>query len=142
MSNKIKFNFDHIMIRVMNLENSLDFYVRIMGMTVLRKNEYAQGRFTNVFIGYGPENETTTIELTNNWDVNKSYDKGEAYGHMAFNVQNLTEAMAYLKLEDVKIKSEAKKMNHGNRMLGFIFDPDGYVIELNEPLNVKDISDF
>lgn len=139
MPNKIQFKFDHIMIRVMELEKSLDFYVRIMGMTILRKNEYPEGEFTNVFIGYGPENKTTTIELTNNWDTNKPYDKGNAYGHIAFNVQNLTEAMEYLKSEGVKIKSEAKKMNHGNRMLGFIFDPDGYVIELNEPLNIRDV---
>ncbi|MBU2965836.1 VOC family protein [Amphritea atlantica] len=124
------------MIRVSNLDKSLDFYVRIMGMKVLRRNEYHDGRFTNVFIGYGPENKTTTIELTNNWDINKPYDKGNAYGHIAFNVGNLVEAMEYLESEGVKIKSAAKKMNHGQRMLGFIYDPDNYIIELNEPLNI------
>jgi lactoylglutathione lyase len=123
------------MIRVINLEKSLDFYVRIMGMEILRKNDYPDGRFTNVFIGYGPENKTTTIEITNNWDIEKPYDKGEAYGHIAFNVEDVTAAMKYLEAEGVKIKSPAKPMNHGTRMLGFVFDPDGYIIELNEPLN-------
>ena len=135
MASKIKFRLDHTMIRVINLEKSLDFYVRIMGMKVLRKNEYPDGRFTNIFIGYGPENITTTIEITNNWDTEKPYEKGEAYGHIAFNVENVSAAMEYLEAEGVKIKSPAKPMNHGTRMLGFVFDPDGYIIELNEPLN-------
>lgn len=106
-----------------------------MGMKILRENKYPSGRFTNVFIGFGPENETTTLELTNNWDINEPYVKGEDYGHIAFNVDNVSAAMAYLENEGVKIKSPAKTMNHGTRMLGFVFDPDGYVIELNEPLN-------
>lgn len=135
MSSEINFRLDHTMIRVINLEKSLDFYVRIMGMEILRKNDYPDGRFTNVFIGYGPENKTTTIEITNNWDIEKPYDKGEAYGHIAFNVEDVTAAMKYLEAEGVKIKSPAKPMNHGTRMLGFVFDPDGYIIELNEPLN-------
>ncbi len=135
MSEKIKFNLDHTMIRVADLEKSLDFYIRIMGMKILRKNEYPDGRFTNVFIGYGPENKTTTIEITNNWDTKTPYDKGEAYGHIAFNVEDVSAAMKYLEAEGVNIKSPAKSMNHGTRMLGFVFDPDGYIIELNEPLN-------
>ncbi|MDO6564537.1 lactoylglutathione lyase [Amphritea sp. 1_MG-2023] len=135
MSKKVNFKLDHTMIRVADLEKSLDFYVRIMGMIVLRKNEYPDGRFTNVFIGYGPENKTTTIELTYNWDTKKPYDKGEAYGHIAFNVADVSAAMKYLETEGVIIKSPAKPMNHGTRMLGFVFDPDGYIIELNEPLN-------
>ncbi|WP_290702832.1 lactoylglutathione lyase [Amphritea sp.] len=135
MSEKIKFNLDHTMIRVADLEKSLDFYIRIMGMKILRKNEYPDGRFTNVFIGYGPENKTTTIEITNNWDIKTPYDKGEAYGHIAFNVEDVLAAMKYLEAEGVIIKSPAKSMNHGTRMLGFVFDPDGYIIELNEPLN-------
>ncbi|GGK57170.1 lactoylglutathione lyase [Amphritea balenae] len=135
MPNKINFRLDHTMIRVEDLDKSLDFYVRIMGMKILRKNEYPEGRFTNVFIGYGPENQTTTIELTNNWDTKTTYEKGEGYGHLAFNVDDVSAAMDYLESEGVKIKSPAKPMNHGTRMLGFVFDPDGYIIELNEPLN-------
>lgn len=133
--NSIKFRLDHTMIRVTNLEKSLDFYTRILGMKVLRNTDYPNGRFTNVFIGFGPENITTTLELTHNWDQTEPYDKGKAYGHLAFNVDSVVEAMDYLEKEGVTIRSPAKPMNHGTRMLGFVEDPDGYVIELNEPVN-------
>ncbi|MFD1009461.1 lactoylglutathione lyase [Oceanisphaera ostreae] len=130
------FRLDHTMIRVTDLDKSLDFYTRIMGMTLLRKNDYPSGRFTNVFIGFGPENDTTTLELTHNWDTTEPYEKGTAYGHLAFNVKNVLSAMQYLEQEGVAIRSPAKQMNHGTRMLGFIYDPDGYIIELNEPINL------
>jgi len=133
--NQINFRLDHTMIRVANLEKSLDFYTRILGMEVLRNTDYPAGRFTNVFIGFGPENITTTLELTHNWDQTEPYDKGKAYGHLAFNVDNVVAAMEYLESEGVTIRSPAKPMNHGTRMLGFVEDPDGYVIELNEPVN-------
>jgi lactoylglutathione lyase len=122
------------MLRVLDLEKSLDFYCRILGMKVLRNTEYPDGRFTNVFIGYGPENDTTTLELTYNWDQVEPYDQGQAYGHLAFNVPSVVQAMQYLEAEGVTIRSPAKAMNHGTRMLGFIQDPNGYVIELNEPI--------
>jgi len=134
-NNPIKFRLDHTMIRVCNLEKSLDFYCRILGMEILRNTDYEKGRFTNVFIGFGPENITTTLELTHNWDQPEPYEKGKGYGHLAFNVENVVEAMAYLEGEGVFIRSPAKAMNHGTRMLGFVEDPDGYVIELNEPVN-------
>jgi lactoylglutathione lyase len=133
--NGIRFRLDHTMIRVVDLEKSLDFYTRIMGMGVLRNTEYPDGRFTNVFVGYGPENETTTLELTWNWDQKEPYETGRAYGHLAFNVESVVDAMAYLESEGVTIRSPAKTMKHGTRMLGFIEDPDGHVIELNEPIN-------
>jgi lactoylglutathione lyase len=123
------------MFRVMDLDKSLDFYTRILGMKILRNTDYPSGKFTNVFVGYGPENVTTTLELTNNWEQETPYDKGNAYGHIALNVESVVDAMEYLEAEGVTIRSPAKKMNHGNRMLGFIEDPDGYVIELNEPIN-------
>lgn len=132
----INFRFDHIMIRVLNLDTSLDFYTRILGMKVLRHTEYPEGRFTNVFIGYGPENETTTIELTYNWDQAEPYEVGRVYGHIALNVTNVQEAVSYLEKEGVVIRSKAKPMSHGTRMLAFVQDPNGYVIELNEPLSV------
>lgn len=128
------FRLDHTMIRVANLDASLDFYCRILGMKILRKNDYPAGRFTNVFLGYGPENETTTLELTHNWDTTHPYDKGAAYGHIAFNVDDVVSAMDYLASQGVSIRSPAKPMNHGTRMLGFVYDPDGYIIELNEPI--------
>jgi len=132
---KINFRLDHTMIRVKDLDKSLDFYTRILGMQILRNTDYPAGRFTNVFVGFGPENVTTTLELTHNWDQEEPYDKGKAYGHLAFNVGNVVEAMEYLESEGVTIRSPAKAMNHGTRMLGFVEDPDGYVIELNEPVN-------
>jgi len=130
-----QFRLDHTMIRVCNLEKSLDFYTRLLGMKVLRNTDYPNGRFTNVFIGYGPENVTTTLELTHNWDQEVPYEKGKAYGHLAFNVESVVDAMTFLESEGVTIRSPAKAMNHGTRMLGFVEDPDGYVIELNEPVN-------
>jgi len=133
--NPIQFRLDHTMIRVRDLDKSLDFYTRILGMEVLRNTDYPAGRFTNVFVGFGPENITTTLELTHNWDQEEPYERGQAYGHIAFNVDNVVEAMAYLESEGVTIRSPAKPMNHGTRMLGFVEDPDGYVIELNEPVN-------
>lgn len=133
--NQIKFRLDHTMIRVRDLEKSLDFYTRILGMEVLRNTDYPGGRFTNVFVGFGPENVTTTLELTHNWDQEEPYEVGRAYGHIAFNVENVVAAMEYLESEGVTIRSPAKAMNHGTRMLGFVEDPDGYVIELNEPVN-------
>lgn len=133
--NQIKFRLDHTMIRVRDLEKSLDFYTRILGMEVLRNTDYPGGRFTNVFVGFGPENVTTTLELTHNWDQEEPYEVGRAYGHIAFNVENVVAAMEYLESEGVTIRSPAKPMNHGTRMLGFVEDPDGYVIELNEPVN-------
>ena len=84
MSQTNKFRLDHTMIRVRDLEKSLDFYCRILGMEVLRNTDYPAGRFTNVFVGFGPENVTTTLELTYNWDQETDYDKGNAYGHLAF----------------------------------------------------------
>lgn len=135
MKEIIKFRLDHTMIRVADLDKSLNFYVNILGMSLLRRNDYPSGRFTNVFIGFGPENKTTTLELTHNWDTSVPYDKGAGYGHLAFNVDNVSAALDYLERQGVTIKSPAKPMNHGTRMLGFVLDPDGYVIELNEPIH-------
>jgi len=133
MDKKPKFRLDHTMFRITDLDKSLDFYVRILGMKILRKNEYPGGRFTNVFIGHGPENETTTLELTYNWDQSEIYEKGNGYGHLAFSVSDVKQAMKYLESEGISIKSPARPMKHGTRMLGFVYDPDGYTIELNEP---------
>lgn len=131
----IKFKFDHVMIRVSHLETSVNFYTNILGMKVLRSRDYPEGKFTNVFLGYGKENEMTALELTYNWDRDTPYEKGEAYGHIALVVDNLVDAMEYLKQQGVRIKTGPKKMNYGSRMLGFIYDPDDYLIELVEPIS-------
>lgn len=134
-SGKPDFRFDHVMIRVTDLEKALEFYTQILGMQVLRKTDYPGGRFTNAFIGFGPENVTTTIELTHNWDQAEPHENGDAYGHLAFNVDSVVETMEYLEKQGVTIRTSAKRMNYGTRMLGFIEDPDGHIIELNELIN-------
>lgn len=128
------FKLDHTMIRVKDLDKSLDFYSRILGMQILRNTEYPDGGFTNVFVGYGPEDEYPSIEITYNWDQTEDYDKGNAWGHLAIMVPDVVAACEYLKAEGVNITRPAGPMKNGTRMLAFIEDPDGYKIELNETL--------
>ena len=79
----------HAMIRVYDLEKSIDFYTRLMGMKLLRRKEFPEGRFTLAFVGYGPEKESTVIELTHNWDQQEQYQMGNAFGHLAIGVLSL-----------------------------------------------------
>ena len=132
---KPDFRIDHTMLRVRDLEKTLDFYVRILGMKILRQNEYPEGRFTNTFIGYQAEDDGPTIELTYNWDQSEPYDRGNAWGHIALKVSNVYAASEYLKREGVEFTKEPSPMKSGHRILAFIKDPDGYPIELNEPLS-------
>ena len=129
------FRIDHTMLRVSNLDKSLDFYVRILGMKILRQNEYPEGRFTNTFVGYHGEDEGTNLELTCNWDQSEPYDRGNAWGHIALKVSDVYAASEYLKGEGVEFSKEPGPMKNGTRILAFIKDPDGYPIELNEPLS-------
>jgi len=129
------FRIDHTMLRVSDLEKSLDFYVRILGMKILRQNEYPQGRFTNTFVGYHGEDDGTNLELTYNWDQTEPYDRGNAWGHIALKVSDVYAASEYLKQEGVEFTKEPSPMKNGTRILAFIKDPDGYPIELNEPLS-------
>ena len=129
------FRIDHTMLRVSDLDKTLDFYVRILGMKILRQNEYSEGRFTNTFIGYQGEDDGTTIELTYNWDQSEPYDRGNAWGHIALKVSDVYAASEYLKSEGVEFSKEPSPMKNGTRILAFIKDPDGYPIELNEPLS-------
>ncbi len=133
--NLSQYKLDHTMIRVRDLEKSLDFYVRILGMQVLRNTEYPDGRFTNVFIGYGPEENYPSIEMTYNWDQEQDYEKGSSWGHMAIMVPDVLSACERMQALGVNIVRPAGPMKNGTRMLAFIEDPDGYRIELNEPLN-------
>ena len=129
------FRIDHTMLRVSNLEKSLDFYIRILGMKILRQNEYPEGRFTNTFVGYHGEDDGTNLELTYNWDQSEPYDRGNAWGHIALKVSDVYAASEYLKGEGVEFTKEPSPMKNGTRILAFIKDPDGYPIELNEPLS-------
>ena len=119
----------HTMLRVGDLDQSLDFYTRILGMTLLRKHDYPEGKFTLAFVGYGPENEQAVIELTYNWGVDR-YELGNAYGHIALEVEDAYSACDKIRAAGGKLVREAGPMKHGNTVIAFVDDPDGYKIEL------------
>ena len=126
----------HTMIRVKDLEASFNFYCKTLGMKVLRKTDYPDGKFTNAFIGHGLETESPCLELTCNWDQKEDYDKGNGWGHVCIETPDVYKAVEDLEQSGAKIISPAKPMNAGTRILAFIEDPDGYVVELNEKLNL------
>lgn len=121
--------FLHTMLRVGNLEKSVKFYTEIFGMQLLRKKDYPDGEFTLAFLGYGNESDNTAIELTHNWDTD-SYDLGNAFGHLAIEVDDVYEAVAAIRQQGGKIIRQAGPMNAGNTIIAFVEDPDGYQIEL------------
>lgn len=119
----------HTMLRVGNLDRSIDFYTNVLGMQLLRRKDYPDGRFTLAFVGYGNESDNTVIELTHNWDTD-SYDPGEGYGHIAIEVDDVFNAVDELRNRGGKVIREAGAMNAGTTIIAFIEDPDGYPIEL------------
>jgi lactoylglutathione lyase len=119
----------HTMLRVVDLKASIEFYTDIMGMSLLRKNDYPDGRFTLAFLGYGNEAENTVLELTHNWD-SESYELGSAYGHIAIEVADVYAACEKIKNSGGKVVREAGPMQHGSTILAFVEDPDGYKVEL------------
>jgi lactoylglutathione lyase len=119
----------HTMLRVGDLEKSVAFYTEVLGMTLLRRKDYPEGRFTNVFVGYGNEADHAVLELTWNWDTS-SYDLGSGYGNIAIEVQDVYLACEQIRQAGGKIVREAGPMKHGTRVLAFVEDPDGYRIEL------------
>lgn len=118
----------HTMLRVGNLDRSIQFYTDVLGMKVLRKEDYPAGKFTLAFVGYGDEKDHTVLELTHNWETD-SYDKGNAYGHIALEVDDAYAACEQVKRAGGKVVREAGPMMHGKTILAFIEDPDGYKIE-------------
>lgn len=118
----------HTMLRVGDLDKSLAFYQDVLGMKLLRREDFPSGRFTLVFLGYGEEAENTVLELTYNWDVH-SYDIGNAYGHIAIEVDNAYEACDAVRDKGQKVIREAGPMQHGTTVIAFVEDPDGYKIE-------------
>ena len=127
-----KFRFLHTMIRVLDLDKSIDFYTRLLGMKLTRKTDYPSGEFTLAFIGYGEESNTTVIELTHNWGQDEPYDLGNAFGHLAIGVPDIYGTCEQLEKEGVKIPRPPGPMKHGGSVIAFIEDPDGYKIELIE----------
>lgn len=119
----------HTMLRVGNLERSLTFYSELLGMQLLRKTDFPEGRFTLAFLGYGPESENTVLELTHNWDTD-SYTLGNAYGHIAIGVEDVYATCAAIKAKGGNVVREPGPMQHGTTVLAFVEDPDGYRVEL------------
>ena len=130
-----KYRLAHTMIRVRDLEKSLDFYTRILGMEVLRQKEYPEGKFTNTFVGYGPEETHPAIELTYNWGQEEAYDMGNGWGHVALEVPDVYATCEKLQQAGAKITRPPGPMKHGTRVIAFVEDPDGYKVELLEPLD-------
>ncbi len=119
----------HTMLRVGNLEKSLDFYCNVLGMKLLRQKEYPNGKFTLAFVGYGDEVSNTVIELTHNWDTD-NYDIGNGYGHIALGVDDIYGTCEQIKALGGKVTREPGPMKHGSTVIAFVEDPDGYKIEL------------
>lgn len=119
----------HTMLRIGDLEKSIAFYTEVMGMTLLRRKDYPEGRFTLAFVGYGNEADQAVLELTHNWDT-AHYELGTGYGHIAIEVQDVRLACEQIRASGGKVVREPGPMKHGTRMLAFVEDPDGYRIEL------------
>ena len=121
--------FLHTMLRVGNLERSLAFYTEVLEMRLLRKSDYPDGKFTLAFVGYTEESDGAVLELTYNWDTS-SYDLGNAYGHIALEVEDAYAACDRIRERGGKVVREAGPMKHGTTVIAFVEDPDGYKIEL------------
>lgn len=118
----------HTMLRVGNLERSIKFYTEVLGMKVLRQNDFPEGKFSLAFVGYGAESENTVLELTYNYGV-ENYDMGKAYGHIALEVDDAYSACEAVRKAGGKVVREAGPMMHGTTVIAFIEDPDGYKVE-------------
>ena len=121
----------HTMIRVGDLDRSIEFYTKVLGMRVLRRKDYPDGRFTNCFVGYADEDQAAVLELTHNWDT-KSYDLGAGYGHVAIEVEDAYRACDEVTRRGGKVTRPAGPMKHGTTVIAFVEDPDGYKIEFIE----------
>ena len=121
----------HTMLRVGDLDKSIAFYTEVLGMHLLRRKDYPDGKFTLAFVGYGDESDHTVIELTHNWDTD-TYDLGNGYGHIALAVEDVAAACNEIKKRGGNVVREAGPMKHGTTVIAFVEDPDGYKVELIE----------
>jgi len=119
----------HTMIRVVDLDKSIDFYTRILGMRLLRRKDYPGGKFTLAFVGYGDESDTAAIELTHNWETS-AYEHGNAFGHIAIAANDIYALCDRIRTDGGMISREPGPMKHGDTVIAFVRDPDGYAIEL------------
>jgi lactoylglutathione lyase len=117
------------MLRVGDLQRSLDFYCNVLGMKLLRQKDYPDGKFTLAFVGYGDESETAVIELTHNWGV-ESYELGTAYGHIALGVDDIYATCEEITTRGGRVTRAPGPMKHGSTVIAFVEDPDGYKVEL------------
>ena len=122
----------HTMIRVLDLDKSIQFYTQLLGMRLLRRTDYEGGRFTLAFVGYGEESDTAVLELTHNWDQTEPYAIGTGFGYLAIGVADIYAACDALRAAGVKITREPGPMKHGSTVIAFVEDPDGYKVELIE----------
>ncbi len=120
----------HTMLRVKNLEKSVEFYTKMLGMKELRRREVPDGKYTLVFVGYGETPGVNEIELTFNWDQTDGYDLGTGFGHLAVGLPDVYKACADLKAAGAKITREAGPVKFGTTVIAFVEDPDGYKVEL------------
>jgi len=120
----------HTMLRVKDLDQSVDFYTRLMGMQEIRRNEVPGGRYTLAFVGYGDEVSTAVIELTHNWDQSEPYDIGSGFGHLAVGVPDVAATCERIKAGGGKVVREAGPVKHGTTIIAFVEDPNGYKVEL------------
>ena len=118
----------HTMLRVGNLERSIAFYTEVLGMQILRREDYPEGKFTLAFVGYQPEKDGAVLELTYNYGV-ENYDLGTAFGHVAIEVDDAYRACELVKQKGGTVLREAGPMLHGSTVIAFVADPDGYKIE-------------
>ncbi|MFQ1934538.1 lactoylglutathione lyase [Aeromonas sp. 96A] len=119
----------HTMLRVGDLQRSIDFYTRVLGMTLLRKSENSEYKYTLAFVGYGDEKDEAVIELTYNWGVSE-YELGSAYGHIALEADDIYATCDALRAAGAKITREPGPVKGGTTVIAFVEDPDGYKIEL------------
>ena len=119
----------HTMLRITDLEKSLNFYCEVLGMRLLRRMDFEQGRFTLAFVGYADESEQAVLELTHNWDTS-AYDLGDAYGHIAIGVEDVYKTCDDVRERGGNVVRDAGPMKGGTTVIAFVEDPDGYKIEL------------
>lgn len=125
----------HTMLRVRDLDASIDFYTRIFGMTLFRRRDNEGGKYSVAFVGYGDENADPAIELTYNWGRDDAYDKGDGYGHIAIGVPDIYGLCEKIEAAGMEIPRPPGPLKHGGpnaSIIAFVRDPDGYMIELGE----------
>ncbi len=121
----------HTMIRVGDLEKSIAFYTEALGMTLMRRHDYPEGKFTLAFVGYDDEESNAVIELTHNWETS-SYDLGNGFGHIALGTDDIVGACNRVRQYGGEVIREPGPMKHGTTVIAFAKDPDGYAIEFIE----------